>query len=310
MPTVALPEPFIGAREQLPFTHATYEIIGTPGKPTVVVLGGISATKHVAANATDPTPGWWEAQVGSGRAVDTNEFTVIGFDYLGADLEPGARVPLVDTYDQARALAAVLDDAGIDHLTAFIGSSYGGMVALAFGALFPERVEKLVVIGAAHQPHPMATAIRSVQRKIVLQAARHGTALAGLELARQLAMTTYRTAEEFADRFASEQQVDDYLEHCGRRYAEQYSAERFLCLSRSIDLHGVDPQKISVPTTLVAIEGDAIAPPWQVRALASELGNRANLIELKSVYGHDAFLKEIDAISEILQQQFELEIYT
>jgi homoserine O-acetyltransferase len=72
---------------------------------------------------------------------------------------------------------------------------------LAFGERYPERVGQLVVICAADRPHPMATAWRSVQRRMVRFAAECGRAKEGLQLARALAMSTYRSPEEFAARF-------------------------------------------------------------------------------------------------------------
>ena len=65
-----------------------------------------------------------------------------------------------------------------------------------------ERVEQLVVISAADRAHPMATAWRSVQRRIVRFALAAAGPAEGLELARALAMATYRSPEEFAARFA------------------------------------------------------------------------------------------------------------
>lgn len=279
-----------------------YQLTGTAHYGTIAVLGGISAHRHVER--------WWSEQVGPDAALDTNLYAVLGIDYLGAHLERGAVVPRVDTRDQARALLSVLDHLGIAKLSAIVGSSYGGMVALAFGALFPERVEKLIVIGAAHEPHPMATALRSIQRNIVALAQSAGRADEGLDLARQLAMTTYRTAEEFADRFDGRNRVEDYLAYCGQKYVEAFTPERFLCLSQSIDTHCVRPAEVRVPTTFVAIEGDAIAPPWQIRVLAEQLGGHANVIEIRSRFGHDAFLKESAAISNILRKSILQEVCT
>jgi homoserine O-acetyltransferase len=293
----------------LPFTEVPFELIGN-GDRYIAVLGGISAGRHVTAHLLDKREGWWQTQCGDGRALDTGEYALLGVDYLGAHLERGAEVPRIDTRDQARTLGAVLEHLGIERLAAIVGSSYGGMVALAFAALFPKRIDRLIVIGAAHEPHPMATALRSIQRDIVRLAQQLGRPTDGLDLARRLAITTYRTAEEFAGRFSAEQRVEDYLAHCGRRYVEQFTAERFLCLSQSIDLHRIDPATISVPTTLVAIDGDAIAPPWQIRQLAERLGETATLIEIQSRYGHDAFLKETVAISSILTQTIETEVHT
>lgn len=305
----ALPRPFRGQHQTLPFAGVRFEAVGDERLPAIVALGGISATRHLAASELDPTPGWWEVQAGPGRPLDPERFRLVGIDYLGEELGPGDAAPLVGTHDQARAIAAVLDELGIDRLHALAGSSYGGMVALAFGELFPERVDRLVVISAAHAPHPMATAVRAVQRRIVRDAVRRGCAAEGLALARALAMTTYRTDREFAHRFdsgwtleegAARFAVEEYLDHRGRRYVESYTAERFLCLSQSIDLHRVNPARVHVPTTLVAVRGDPIAPPWQATELALRLGARCERHEIDSHYGHDAFLKEAGTIASLL----------
>src|SRR5204862_1293609 len=95
----------------------------------------------------------------------------------------------------------LLDHLGIEKLGAIVGASYGGMVALAFGERYPQRVERLVVISASDVAHPMATAWRSVQRNIVRLGISANQPASGLELARALAMSTYRSPEEFAARF-------------------------------------------------------------------------------------------------------------
>lgn len=313
----ALPAPFIGQHARLPFSHTGFEVVGDEEHAAVAVLGGISATRHLCAHDGDPARGWWEAQVGPGRAIDTTRFGAVGIDYLGAGLGAGDAVPLVGTADQARALAAALDAAGIERLHALVGASYGGMVALAFAALFPHRVDRLVVLAAAHGPHPMATAVRSVQRRIVRQGLACGRGAESLALARALAMTTYRTEREFAARFDSAWAVDaggsarfsveEYLDQRGDSWTRTFTPERFLCLSQSIDLHQVNPASVTVPTTLLAVRGDPIAPPWQVAELAARIGGLCEQVEIDSIYGHDAFLKEADAVASLLTHALEQE---
>ena len=138
----------------------SFELSGPPGAPLIVVLGGISATRHVTATASDPRDGWWQAVVGPGLVIDTRTHRVLDVDWITS--APGS----VTTHDQANAIVAVLDRIGVDRAAAIVGASYGGMVALAFGAAHPSRVERLVVISAADTAHPMATAWRCVQRNI------------------------------------------------------------------------------------------------------------------------------------------------
>ncbi len=59
---------------------ARYEIIGPRGAPVVAVLGGVSASRHVASSALDSSTGWWEDVVGQGRAIDTWKFRVLSID--------------------------------------------------------------------------------------------------------------------------------------------------------------------------------------------------------------------------------------
>jgi homoserine O-acetyltransferase len=154
----------------------------------------------------------------------------------------------------------VLDEIGIERVHAVVGASYGGMVALAFGERYPDRVARLLVVSAADRAHPMASAWRVVQRRIVKFAIECGKPGQGLELARALAMATYRSPEEFAARFAGAPRrkdderfslpVEEYLFARGAEYAKSYRPESFVCLSESIDLHRVDATRIFVPVRI------------------------------------------------------------
>ena len=181
-----------------------YRLVGEPGAPVIAVLGGISADRVVAAQGGDAQRGWWEWMVGLGRPLDLRVHQVLTIDYLfgcgdssGEAVEATlagdgpVSVPLVTPTDQAHTLAAVTAAVGAEPLCGLIGASYGGAIALSFAVAHPERVQNTLVIGAADRSHPMATAVRVVERRIVQRAAAAGNAAAGVALARALAMTTY-----------------------------------------------------------------------------------------------------------------------
>lgn len=267
----------------------------------VGALGGISAHKRVGG-----AEGWWGELAGRGKALDTDRVELVGIDWLEGD---GRSV--VTTAGQADHLARELDRAGIDRLDLLFGSSFGGNVALWFAARHPDRLGRLVIIGAAHRTHPMATALRSLQRRVVelgLETGRGGDALA---IARGIAMTTYRTAEEFAGRFDTRPDitgtfpVEGYLHHKGAQYATRNTPQRFLALSLALDLHDVDPATITTPALLIAFDGDAIAPPWQMRELRDRLAGPAELVVLPSIHGHDAFLKASEPYGALLRAQLQ-----
>ncbi len=281
-----------------------WRLLGAADGPVICALGGISATRRVCLTE-QPRQSWWSEMAGPGRALDTERCRILSFDYLGGSGEttgpaPGESFPSVSTYDQAEVLARLLDHLAVGSLRGIAGGSYGGMVALAFGERYPERVERLLVLCAADRPHPLGTAWRAVQRDIVRLAIETGRTRQGLALARALAMSTYRSGEEFAARFAGPPQfeagrarfpVERYLAARGADYAAQHRPEAFLCLSESIDLHCVEAGRICVPTVAVAVREDLLAPPAEVRAMVARLRS-ARLHEISSIYGHDAFLKE------------------
>jgi homoserine O-acetyltransferase len=199
---------------------------------------------------------------------------------------------------------------GLGPLHAIVGASYGGMVALSFAARYPTLSSRIVVVSAADRPQVLSTAWRSVQRQIVRDAIARGDGASGLKLARALAMATYRSQREFAMRFGGppvrdEERfrfpVEGYLFARGDDYVQKYRAESFLALSESIDLHEVDATQVRTPATLVAVRDDQLVPFGDVQALAARLAGTARLVEIDSIFGHDAFLKESAVLNPILQ---------
>src|SRR3984885_1064735 len=183
-----------------------WRLAGKPGAPVILALGGISAHRRVF-DPEQPRAGWWSEIAGPARALDSTRVRVLGIDYLGGSGESSAPTsggvfPSLSSYDQAEALRRLLDHLKIARLRAIVGASYGGMVALAFAERFAARVEQLLVISAADRTHPMSTAWRSVQRRALRFALAAGHPADGMELARALAMATYRSPEEFAARFS------------------------------------------------------------------------------------------------------------
>jgi homoserine O-acetyltransferase len=283
------------------------EIVGPRGAPVIAVLGGISASKHITSSASDPTLGWWEDVVGPGRAIDTRQFRVIGIDYVTS----GKSAAPVTTVDQAEALATALDRAGVRRLHALVGASYGGMVALAFGVAFAERAERLIVISAAHESDPIATALRHLQRRVVALGSAVGRERDGLAIARGIAMTSYLTPRYFEDRLAGcdrddstlvEDRIGAYLKTRGEQFADQWTSEKYNALSLSLDLHKIRPEDVTVPATVIAVTSDRLVPIRQSRELAHRLGGPSQLIELDSSLGHDAFLGDFARIAPFVNE--------
>ena len=297
----------------LPMRHAgvrnlrvAFEAIGAADAPVLLVAGGISAHRHVAASAQFPEAGWANDLVGPGRALDPARWRILAFDYVGAD---GTLDAPIDPADQADAIRGLLDALDIETLHAVVGYSYGALVGLQLAVRNPRRVRKLVAVSGAHRPHPYAAAWRALQRRAVDLGQLQCADGQGLSLARQFAMLSYRTPEEFEQRFDAAPELvhgrvrvaaEDYLDAVGARYVGRTPATAFRRLSESIDLHRVDPAQVRIPTVVVAVEGDRLVPLSDAVALVEGLGTLGKLRLLRSRYGHDAFLKDTDRIDAIL----------
>lgn len=281
---------------------------GRPGTPAVLVLGGISAGRDIG--------GWWGEQCGVGRSLDPNALHLISIDWLGGcDESSGPRgdvaFPAIDSVDQAHAVLALLNHLSITRVEAIVGASYGGCVAQHLAALLGTRLRRLVVIGCAHRAGAWALALRHLQRAGIEAAGSDPAARrVALKRARELALLGYRTASEIERRFGdtpSRSGVLGWLDAHAERFATRFDAEAFLRLSASLDAHECAPESIAVATTVVAIAEDLIVPLELATRFAQRLGGDARLVTIESEFGHDAFLKETDAIARILHDAIDCE---
>ena len=281
-----------------------YELVGPPGAPLLIVAGGISAGRHVLGSYDFPHAGWWQPQAAS---LDPSRFQLLAIDWFGSDGSIGLPI---DPADQAEALLQLLDHLGIARAAAFIGASYGAMVGMHFAALFPRRLGALLAFSAADRAHPFASACRALQRAVITLGEGHGDMASGVALARAMAMLTYRTPEEFADRFKDEPTIrntvvrvasEDYLAAQGARHCKRMNGFAYRRLSESIDLHRIDPAGIAVPLALVAVDSDALVPAADIERMAN-CAPGATLRRISSRYGHDAFLKEEAQVAKIITE--------
>jgi homoserine O-acetyltransferase len=260
-----LPSPFAMKRGgELHGAHIAYETWGVLNRArdnAVLVLTGLSPSAHMASCDDDPSPGWWEAMVGPGKAIDTSRWFVICVNSLGSDkgstcpasIDPATGEPYRLTFPQlaledvANAAHAAVSGLGIRKLACLIGCSMGGMSALAYMLLHPGSVRAHISVDTAPQAQPFAIAIRSLQREAIrldphwaegrydIHATEGGNYPdTGMSIARKLGVITYRSAMEWNGRFARirldpEQRAEDPF---GREFqVESYlegHAQRFV----------------------------------------------------------------------------------
>lgn len=338
-----LPGPFRFFRGgALPSVTLAYETWGTlsPRKDNALLLTtGLSPGSHARSTVENPAPGWWEEMVGPGLAVDTDRFFVICANSLGschgstgpASLDPSTgrayrlTFPLLSLEDVATASRLLVRSLGIERLAAVVGSSMGGMTSLAYGALFPDEVERVVSISAAARAAPFAIALRSIQREAIRRdpAWRGGDypfdapPRDGMILARKLGTVTYRSAAEWAIRFARVEverpdpgfgprfEVESYLEKQAEKFVGSFDPNCYLYLSRAMDLFDLAAHGGSLEAAFARFRGkrvlvigvptDLLFPLEQQKELAEGLaaaGADVRFEALEAIQGHDSFLIE------------------
>jgi homoserine O-acetyltransferase len=310
---------------RLPVTLAYRHDGPGPDGPQVLVV-------HALTGSADAAGDWWEPLIGPGRALDTTRVGVLCANLLGGrygstgptSIDPATRVPYGRAFtqptarDEARALWALADRLGIARFVLVTGGSLGGMIAQEVALERPHAVDHLLPMAAPAATGAMAIAWNHIQLEAI-----DALGERGLALARQLAMTTYRSEADFGDRFARRREPDgrfsiaSYLDHQGGKLLDRFDPDTYRVLVRVMDGHDVGRDRGGIVeayralaaagtgVTGVGIPGDILYGVDQVRALvdaARAAGAETRYREIHSSKGHDAFLVEWDQLATIVAE--------
>jgi homoserine O-acetyltransferase len=319
------------------------------GDNAVLVLHALSGDSHAAGEAGPGhlTPGWWNPLIGSGAAIDTDRWWVVCANTLGGcqgttgpssdgpDGRPwGSRFPVITTRDQVAVEAAVADALGVVKWAAVVGGSMGGMRALEWAVMFPERAERMILLGCGAAATAEQIALCAVQAQAIrLDPGFRGGDYydlppgqgpnAGLGLARRIGHISYRSEIELHSRFgrgpqddedplkAGRYAVESYLDHQAVKLARRFDANSYLVLSRAMDHHDVGRGRgrisevlagVQARATIVAIDSDRLYPPRLQQELCALLPGPPELDVVTSPFGHDAFLIESEQVGKYIRK--------
>jgi homoserine O-acetyltransferase len=325
--------------------YETYGELNADRSNAVLICHALNASHHVAGvylkEDGGKSVGWWDNMVGPGKPVDTDRFFVIGVNNLGScfgstgpmHADPatgkpyGANFPVVTVEDWVHAQARLADALGIAQFAAVMGGSLGGMQALAWSLLYPQRLRHCLVIASTPKLSTQNIAFNDVARQAILTDPdfhggdyyAHGVVPKnGLRVARMIGHITYLSDDDMADRFGRELragqyqfgygidfEIESYLRYQGDKFSEYFDANTYLLITKALDYfdpaadHGGDLTRALAPAQaqflLVSFSTDWRFAPARSREIVQALVNnrrRVTYAEIDAPHGHDAFLLE------------------
>ncbi|MEZ5383195.1 MAG: homoserine O-acetyltransferase [Microthrixaceae bacterium] len=332
--------------------YETWGRLNDDADNAVLVPHALTGDSHAAGRAgpAHPTPGWWDGLIGPGRALDTDRYFVVCPNVLGGcqgttgpahpvpggSTPYGSRFPWVTIRDMVRTQADLADHLGIAKWRAIVGGSMGGMQALEWAVMYPNRVGRLVALATTAAASAQQIGWSLVGRRAIEADPNFAGGdyydrppgegpHAGLAVARSVAQITYRSELAYAEKFGRARMtlrgdlaapvrydVESYLDYHGEKLGRRFDANSYLRVNRAMDLHdlgrgrGGVPNalaRITAPTQVISIDSDGLYPPYQqqdlyrgLRAVGVESGFRM----IHSIEGHDGFLLETDDIGPII----------
>ncbi len=253
----------------------------------------------------------------------------------------GLRFPVVTIGDMVRAQVKLIDYLGIDQLFCVAGGSMGGMQVLQWAAHHPERVKAAIPLASTGRHSPMLIALSEVGRQAIYADPhwQHGDYYDqaqkpddGLAVARMVGHITYlsdesmhmkfgrrlQNREKFGYEFQTEFQVESYLKYNGNNFTRRFDANSYLYVTKAMDyfdlteptgtLAGSFVHSADIKFLVVSFTSDWLYPTYHSKDMVAALtavGADVTFLDIESSWGHDAFLLEVETMTELLSSFLE-----
>jgi len=250
--------------------------------------------------------------------------------------EYGLEFPVITIKDMVKVQKKLIDSFGINQLYAIIGGSMGGMQVLEWLVTYPSMMKKAVPIATTALSSPQQIAFNEVGRQAIFSDPNWNNGNYyetgkipenGLSLARMIAHITYLSDEsmdikfgrdlqdkdEISYDFSIDFQVESYLKHQGETFVKRFDANSYLFITKAVDLFDlsvndslIDGLKdVECKMEVISVDSDWLYPTEQSTELVTALNANnveVSFSEIKSNYGHDAFLLEMGQLNHILSK--------
>ena len=238
-------------------------------------------------------------------------------------------ITIADMVNAQRQLVAFL---GIEQLHAVVGGSMGGMQVLQWVSSYPEMVRYAIPIATTLRHSPQQIAFNEVVRRSIMGDAawrdgdyyEYGQPRSGLSVARMIGHITFMSDSSMEAKFSrrlknggygfsleDDFEVEGYLRYRGESFVNRFDANSYLYITKAMDYFDLSkdrflPGKQGINTRFLVISftSDWLYPTAQSREIVRALKARhieASYCELKSSWGHDAFLLEVEEETRLIR---------
>ncbi len=312
---------------ELTIAYTTYGRMSPEGDNVVWVAHALTANADAAE--------WWPGLVGPGKLFSPEKYFIVCANMLGScygstsprSIDPdtglsyGKRFPLITIRDMVRAHQKLQAHLGIERIRLAIGGSMGGQQVLEWAVMDPGLFENIAILASNARHSPWGIAFNEAQRMAIeadptLYGESPDAGRAGLEAARAIAMLSYRNYRTYQ---LSQEEEDSaklggfkassYQRYQGYKLQKRFDVLSYLSLSRSMDSHNLGRgresteaalKRIRANTLVIGIQSDLLFPVEEQAYIARHVA-RARLELIDSIYGHDGFLIEDEAISRLVR---------
>jgi homoserine O-acetyltransferase/O-succinyltransferase len=325
--------------------YETYGQLNEERSNAILICHALSGHHHAAGyHENDRKPGWWNECIGPGKPIDTDHFFVVSLNNLGgchgstgpASINPqtgepwGPEFPPLRARDWVNSQAKLADLLGVGCWAAVVGGSLGGMQAMRWALMYPERVKHCVVIASAMKLSAQNIAFNEIARQAIISdpnfnqgryQASNVIPDKGLALARMVGHITYLSDRAMARKFGRdlrsgsfetgteddvEFQVESYLRHQGSQFSGNFDANTYILMTRALDYfdlareYGNDPVEAfrlaRCSFLVISFSTDWRFSPQRSREIVDALiaaKREVSYAEIEASEGHDAFLLPI-----------------
>ncbi|MCB4790339.1 MAG: homoserine O-acetyltransferase [Elusimicrobia bacterium] len=244
----------------------------------------------------------------------------------------GLDFPHITIRDMIEAQKHLIEHLGIDKILCVTGGSMGGMQALQWIASYPEKVLSCIPIATTLKHSPQQIAFDEVGRQSIMADPswlngnyyEKGQPVRGLSVARMIGHITYMSDQSMEEKFSrrlkdenysfsfkTDFEVEGYLRYRGDSFVKRFDANSYLYITKAMDYFDLSGKKLTqkdkkhdIKFLVLSFESDWLYPSYQSREIVKQIRKKyidVMYCEIKSTYGHDSFLVEVDAQTNLIK---------